>query len=283
MASKKPESDLGKPDDKSGASEGDSCDSPKAMKDDKLETSLKTILPDDFRQIRTKQDLCKWIQQSQNYNDFIETFNYSAQGGDTIRKEKYHPTIYGLVVNDNILAGKHWRFAKVGFTQIDTTRGSNNRMEIVMKQIQQKGYLSPSVAFKLTISATDTTSFFETEERTRINFGFLVDKDLVKKLKLPCKTEWVLNSSVYFKKYKDVEAGLKVTKSTSIFKDCNLQFVKNMINLHKKSGTRENFEDWLKKENNFPRWLGLRQKNKIYEVFIQHQLPEELENFLKNH
>ena len=134
----------------------------------------------------------------------------------------------GIVLNnDQLTPGANvWKLCNVGFTQVLTATGTNNRMEQLEKEIDRKykektgREAEASVLFVLPIGAVDTTPHFGTEKRIREAVGLPIDKELAKKLFLPCSTEWVLTTQVFIKMIKAKIAGLKGTgEPIDLFKD----------------------------------------------------------------
>ena len=54
--------------------------------------------------------------------------------GDSVRREKYSPAIYGIVLNRRKFYGlrEDYRLVKVGFTHTSIAHGTGNRMEILI-------------------------------------------------------------------------------------------------------------------------------------------------------
>lgn len=159
----------------------------------------------------TREEFVKWFWSGNNGNDLIGELNCKP-GTDCIRREKERPTIYGIVLNHDLFPGKEgdvqWKLCKVGFTHVSTDTGSNNRMEQLKEKIK-KTYKGAGVLFVLPIGAVDTTKFSETEKRIRNKVGWPVHKDVAKKLKLPCSTEWVLTTQTHIDLIKEKKEDLK--------------------------------------------------------------------------
>ncbi|XP_078350235.1 uncharacterized protein LOC144635040 isoform X2 [Oculina patagonica] len=168
---------------------------------------------------KTWDDFCDWFWVGSNGNDLIKKLNASKKRVDFIRREKYRPVVYCIVLNDGQFPGKtkdetktevQWKLCKVGFTQVDTATGTNNRMEDVRKKICSKyeskregQKASPSVLFVLSIGAVDTTPYLQTEKRIREAVGWPIGKKLAKENGLPCSTEWVLTTQAFIEKIKE--------------------------------------------------------------------------------
>lgn len=204
---------------------------------------------------KTREEFVKWFWLGVNGNELIKELNCSkVYGNDYIRREIERPTIYGIVLNDGSFprkeGGVQWRLCKVGFTHVSTARGTQNRMEQVQAQIKgkyesRKGRkVGGSVLFVLPIGAVDVTTFSDTEERIRNAVGWPIHKNLAKKLKLPCSTEWVLTTQQFINKIIAEIKRLKVESTT----DC--------IDLFK------NLKFWHKE----PSWVNLKVVDKVRTV-----------------
>jgi len=91
---------------------------------------------------KTREEFVKRFWSPGSYgNDLIKYLN-SKSSTDYIRREKERPTIYGIVLNDDSIpckeGGVQWKLCKVGFTHVDTSTGTNNRMEQVKEKIEKK-------------------------------------------------------------------------------------------------------------------------------------------------
>ena len=190
-------------------------------------------------QWQTWDEFCKWFWNGSNGNNLIKKLNGSSQNksNDSIRREKFRPTVYCIVLNDGQFPGQsvektetvQWKLWKVGFTHVDTTTGTNNRMEVVKNEVCRKykdnkrkkaeekqkkeekeaggkpkeeeeveeEEVDAGVLFVLPIGAVDTTPFSETEERIRMAVGWPIHKHLAKIIGLPCSTEWVLTTQTF--------------------------------------------------------------------------------------
>ncbi|KAJ8046586.1 hypothetical protein HOLleu_05307 [Holothuria leucospilota] len=134
-------------------------------------------------------------------NDF--SFKKNQLEGPFVRLEKSPAQIYGLVINEY---GQHqhpfWKelyrlglkLVKIGFTQQETIKGSENRMEIIQKRIKRELRFESFPIFCVIIDFTTTASFREVEEDIRSKVGIKLDTKFAKWLKLPIPTEWVLTS-----------------------------------------------------------------------------------------
>ena len=147
-----------------------------------------------------RQKFCTWFWGSSNGNDLIGVLNSSRQSsGSKIRRcHRWWPYIYCVVLNDNNFPGIsrdgeiEWKYCKVGITGIDTTTGTNNRMETVQKKIEKVRGKIASTIFVLPIKATDCRPNNEIEKSVREQIGTPVSKGLAHYLCLPFPAEWVL-------------------------------------------------------------------------------------------
>lgn len=194
----------------------------------------------------TWNEFCKWFWKESNGNHLIKKLNASPhRKSDYVRREKLRPVVYCVVVNERDFPGTteqktktkeaikvEWKLCKVGFTHVDTTPGTNNRMETLMEEVCKKynekkegRKAKASVLFKLPIGAVDTTPFFDTEKRIRLDVGWPIRKDLAKKLGLPCSTEWVLTTQGFINKIiEEIEKRRGTADPIDLFKD--LKFCK---------------------------------------------------------
>lgn len=145
-------------------------------------------------------DFLRYFWNQSNGNDLIKQLNeYARQNNwsDRIRREKYSPHIYGIVLNDfRIPEGSvapHWKLVKVGFTQKSIQRGSNNRMEQLERKLRRKGF-DPSTLFVLPIGSLDTNLFRDTEGRIRKKVGRPLKKEKAIEFKLPAPKEWAVTT-----------------------------------------------------------------------------------------
>ena len=168
-----------------------------------------------FDDLTKSKAFLKWFWQGQNGNNLINFLNKHKHPmhKDKLRREKWSPFAYGLVLNGDIYNGpspgntnfnKKFKLVKIGFTQCSTASDENNRMEQIIKKIKKKFKEVNDVAviFVLMKNAIDTSSHHEFEERLRLNFGIPVEKNYAKSLELPVPTEWVLTTQEYIEKLK---------------------------------------------------------------------------------
>lgn len=153
----------------------------------------------------------KWFWEGTNGNELIRELNSYAQKNeldDRIRREKYCPNVYAIVLNNFPIAGdKKWKLVKVGFTHKSIKRNSNNRMEQLQKIIESKlnkdsnraatasnSEVKASVLFAVRIGSVDTTPFRDTEDRIRGKVGTPIKTAKAEEQNLHAPTEWVLTT-----------------------------------------------------------------------------------------
>ena len=173
----------------------------------------------------------EWFWKESNGNNLIKQLNkyaYVKKLPDRIRREKYAPVVYAVVVNNfPELMDPKWRLVKVGFTHQSIEKGTNNRMEQLIKEIESETEKSTNgsaaVLFTLRIGCVDTTPFGDTEDRIRKTVGIAVKKEKVKDLNLPVPTEWVLTTQRHIDKIKQLKDDALANESSKdvmdIFKD----------------------------------------------------------------
>jgi hypothetical protein len=183
-----------------------------------------------FKDKEARECFYKWFWTGTNGNELIEDLNSHCcdQNGylnpDRIWREKDPPVIYCIVINDDGIAGSDWKLCKVGYTRQPTDKGTNNRMEQVMKEIERV-YKKASVIFALPIRAIDTTPHFEIEDHVRGYVGFTIHKDVAKDLKLPVPTEWVLTTQPYLTFLRDDLNKMPASdRDTQVFKNRKYRF-----------------------------------------------------------
>ena len=164
-----------------------------------------------------------WFWEGQNGNNLVKRLNQVSGVTDRIRREKFAPHIYGIVLNDDQFPFRddedvQWKLCKIGFTHKDTTPGENNRMKQLVREIQSKytktnkREATAEILFVVQIGAVDSTPYNLTEERIRKKVGKPVHKEVAKKYGLVCSTEWVLTTQDYI----DRIMGMKKKKNDSI-------------------------------------------------------------------
>ena len=208
----------------------------------------------------------------------VDLLNENRSGNeDKIRKEKYSPRIYFIVINyDYHEDGSQciWKFVKVGFTHgnaTDSEEHPDTRLDQVKSEILsrlQKGSKSKywtdpknlnkvSVLMKPCIKAIDTGNYFEIEKRCRRYFGIKVEHKYeengeILKLPLPVYTEWVITTQDFITKIMKLDR-----TDTSLFDKEKNQFNSN------KTGIK--CKDWdLKTISKMLENLGLKWNKKKY-------------------
>lgn len=151
-------------------------------------------------------DFLRWFWNQSNGNDLIKQLNEYARRNnlsDRIRREKYSPHIYGIVLNGFQIpsVAPHWKLVKVGLTQQSIERGSNNRMEQLERQLRSKGF-NPSTLFVLPIGSLDTNLFRHTEERIRKKVGRPLKKKKAIEFELPAPKEWAVTTQTHIDEIK---------------------------------------------------------------------------------
>jgi hypothetical protein len=157
-----------------------------------------------------RYNFCKWFWTSPNGKKLIESLNYCEH-----RNPKNYfvslgkrPYVYVIVLNypyDLKDGKKKWKFCKIGLTQGDTTQGTGNRMEQVMKQIDDK-YKCNGIArvlLCLPIDPTDPRILWDVEDDIRDAFGHEVSNEKAQELQFPVHTEWVLTTQRFINHIKD--------------------------------------------------------------------------------
>ena len=198
----------------------------------------------------------KWFWVRNNGNNLVKKLNNVPGQEDCIRREKYSPHIYGVVINQPVFPvqekGKEWKLCKIGFTHCDTTQGrqgTKNRMEQVEREVKNNDDLKREAKtfFVLRIGAVDTTPYRETEGRIRGKVGKRVCTKKAKALKLPNPTEWVLTTQKHIGqivKMKD-EKARKV--KTNMEGDV-IDFFKDMDESNTPTPPKQFEVEWLKCE-----------------------------------
>lgn len=159
---------------------------------------------------------------------------------DRIRREKYCPNVYAIVLNNfSIGRDEEWKLVKVGFTHKSIKRNSNNRMEQLQKIIESKlnkdsnrtataskPKVKASVLFAVWIGSVDTTPFHDTEARIRGKVGTPIKTAKAEEQNLHAPTEWVLTTQSQIKEIlkkldaKKAESG-SAEDLIDVFKDIN--------------------------------------------------------------
>lgn len=170
----------------------------------------------DFSKINSIDEFMTKFWSYKNGNDLIRSLNKYARKkkmmgyGDSVRREKYSPAIYGIVLNRRkfLKLREDYRLVKVGFTHTYIAHGTGNRMEILIKEIKRKceTRAKPEILFVSPIGCVDTKPFYDTEKKIREKVGTPVKKKKITKIDLPVPTEWVLTTKKHIDKItKEIE------------------------------------------------------------------------------
>lgn len=187
------------------------------------ENNEKSKRDEKFANLTENDDFAKWFWEKSNGNNFIKYLNKKRGNGDIVRREKWKPYVYGVVVNSH--NDENVKLVKIGFTQQDTKPDSGNRMENVRKEIIDSLKISEnkvSILFVLMKNPVDTTKHSEFENNIRKKWGVPAKGDYVKKTwELPIHTEWVLTTQTHIDKMKKLieDEKKKGEIDASIFKD----------------------------------------------------------------
>ena len=147
---------------------------------------------------------------------------------DELRRERYPPFVYGLVLNYIAYHGtssrgnafnKKFRLMKIGFSEL-----IDNRIKQITKIFNNLGK-QITVMFYLRKNAVDTTWRRDFEKRIRNNFEIPIRREYAKSLGLEELTEWVLTTTGYIEKFKKYQEKLKELGSldASILKAKNFE------------------------------------------------------------
>ena len=177
------------------------------------------------------EQFLEWFWSKNNGNKLIQSLNKRTQKehNDELRRERYPPFVYGLVLNDMIYIGtnsrgnafnKKFRIMKIGISELinDRINRITNKFNNLGKQI--------SKIFILKKNAVDTTWRGDFEKRIRKNFGIPIRRKYAKFLGLEQPTEWVLTTTGYiekFKKYQEEKLKELGSVDASILKTDNFE------------------------------------------------------------
>ena len=136
--------------------------------------------PPPFEEWTSSEAFYRWFWKGTNGNELIDRLNmhnFNQQGDkgcDRIRRESDSPTIYGLVINNDMdLGDPDWKLCKVDFTHLSTKPVSDencpkNQIEKDKAEIEKIfPEVTVSVIFALPINFIDTTQVSKVEERLR--------------------------------------------------------------------------------------------------------------------
>ena len=175
-----------------------------------------------------------WFWSKGSGNKLIQSLNKHTQKehNDELRRERYPPFVYGLVLNDIVYHGtsswgnafnKKFRLIKIQFSEL-----IDNRIKQITKKFNNHGK-QITVIFYLKKNAVDTTWRRDFEKRIRNNFGIHIRREYAKSLGLEEPTEWVLTTTGYIEKFKKYQEKLKklVSIDASILKAKNFERFKS--------------------------------------------------------
>ena len=176
------------------------------------------------------EQFLEWFWSNSNGNKLIQFLNKHTQKehNDELRRERYPPFVYGLVLNDILYHGtssrgdafnKEFRLMKIGFSEL-----IENRINQITKKFNNLGKQINEV-FTLRKNAVDTTWCRDFEKRIRNNFGKPIKIEYAKSLGLVGPTEWLLTTTGYIEKFKRYQEKLKELGSidASILKTDNFE------------------------------------------------------------
>ena len=177
------------------------------------------------------EQFLEWFWSKNNGNKLIQFLNKRTQKehNDELRRERYPPFVYGLLLNDMIYIGtnsrgnafnKKFRIMKIGISELinDRINRITNKFNNLGKQISE--------IFILKKNAVDTTWRGDFEKRIRKNFGIPIRRKYAKFLGLELPTEWVLTTTGYiekFKKYQEEKLKELGSVDASILKTDNFE------------------------------------------------------------
>ena len=160
------------------------------------------------------EQFLQWFWFRRNGNKLIQFLNKHTQEGrdDKLRRERYSPSVYGLVLNDVVYSGtsskrnafnKKFRLMKIGYSEL-----TDNRTKKIKKKFDNLGE-QISTIFVLKKNAVDTSWGHHFEKRIRNNFGIPIRTEYDTYLRLEEPTEWVLTRTGCIKKFKKYQKELK--------------------------------------------------------------------------
>ncbi len=204
----------------------------------------KSHLPDRPLPWRTWDDFSKWFWKDKNSDDLIEklnTYSFKRKGATChrIRKEQDSPTIYGIVIHDDMEVGD-WKFCQISSADENSSKSekAQNQVEVLTGDIDSLD-IDGKLLFKLPVDFGNVGKVYEVENQIRKAIGYPVHKDLAQHLELPNPSEWALTTLPYIRILKD-----------AIKKDMGAQLVSTKI------FTKVKFEHERAPE--LPNWLQVR-------------------------
>ena len=181
-----------------------------------------------YDELLNDNQFLNWFWSKGNSNKLIQFLNKHTQKehNDELRRERYPPFVYGLVLNYIAYHGtssrgnafnKKFRLMKIGFSEL-----IDNRIKQITKIFNNLGK-QITVMFYLRKNAVDTTWRRDFEKRIRNNFEIPIRREYAKSLGLEELTEWVLTTTGYIEKFKKYQEKLKELGSL----DASILKVKN--------------------------------------------------------
>ena len=182
---------------------------------------------DKYTQLLKDKEFVKWFWSGNNGNTLIKHLNSDKSREEIVRREKYSPYAYGIVLNVNLFGDKFkedLKFVKIGFTQQDTSSSCKNQITDVQRDIEKdevKYKYKTAVLFVIMKNPADTSTHSEFETNFRKRWGMPVSSYFAESCNLPFCTEWVLTTQSF------IDFMMRVIKKaeeegrvdTSIFKD----------------------------------------------------------------
>lgn len=157
---------------------------------------------DKYAHLLENKEFVEWFWSGQNGNTLIKNLNRNKSREEIVRREKYSPYAYGIVLNVNQAkrfeedigekVEEDLKFVKIGFTQQETHSASKNRMTDVKTKIDAKYEGKTAVLCVVMKNPVDTLKHSEFEKNFRNRWGMPVSDECAKNNDLPFHTEWVL-------------------------------------------------------------------------------------------
>ena len=139
-----------------------------------------------FDDLTKSDEFLNWFWSGKKRNNLINVLNTykHSQHTDKLRREKYQPYAYGLVLND-ASSGKNnldkkFKLMKIGFTQCRTGSNENSRMKEIKRKFKDDHDKDIAVIFVLMENAVDTESHHAFEVRIRTHVGVPIKKNYAK-------------------------------------------------------------------------------------------------------
>lgn len=166
---------------------------------------------DKYAQLLEDKEFIEWFWSGQNGNTLIKHLNSNKSREEIVRREKYSPYAYGILLKVNQAERfkqdvgdieEDLKFVKIGFTQQVTSSDTKNRMTEVQKQIEAKYPGRTAVLFVIMKNPVDTLRHSEFETNFRTRWGMPVSDECAKNHNLPYHTEWVLTTQPHIDQMK---------------------------------------------------------------------------------